>query len=71
MAGRFRLEPQRTLDEVREEIERLVPDIDVGPFTHNMIGMLLRFISNRWGRDEANRAIKDFGLEAYGWTTQP
>ena len=49
-------------------IEKEVPYIDIKPFSHNLIGLSLRQISNEFGQDRANEAIKHFDLEELGWS---
>jgi len=58
----------KTLEELREKIEDEVPYVDVKPYSHNIIGLLLSQIAKEHGRAEANKAIEDFGLEELGWS---
>ena len=59
-----------TLDDWRDTIEREAPYVDVKPYSHNIIGIALSAIASKWGKEEANKAIEDFGLEELGWTKQ-
>jgi len=68
MSIAHRARKEKTLDELREEIEELAPTIDVKPYSHNIVGLCLLQISQRYGPDEVNRAIVDFDLKAKGWT---
>jgi len=56
-----------TLEDLRDDIAQEVPYIDVKPYSHNIVGLLLQAIDNRFGKDEANKAIVDFRLERKGW----
>jgi hypothetical protein len=59
---------KKSLTQLRKEIRAEVPYVDVKPFSHNIIGCLLRIIDRDYGKDEANRAIKDCGLLRLGWS---
>lgn len=56
-----------TLDELRDQIEGEAEDIDVKPYSHNIVGLLLSQVAKEFGREAANQCIRDFGLEAKGW----
>lgn len=57
----------KTLKELRKQIEKEVPYVDIKPYSHNIIGLVLMQISQQFGKEEANRAIEDFDLESMGW----
>ena len=57
----------KTLQEWRQEIKREVPFVGVKPYSHNIINISLQAIAERFGREEANKAIRDFHLEKLGW----
>lgn len=59
--------PPPTLDELRERIEHEVDYVDVKPYSHNIISLALMQINEGYGNAEANRAIRDFGLDDLGW----
>lgn len=40
------------------------------PKTTNSIAQALRMLSGKYGVDEANKAIRDFGLTKFGWEEQ-
>ena len=52
---------------LRERIEREAPFVGIKPYSHNIIGLTLNGIAGEFGVTEANRAIRDFGLEELGW----
>ncbi len=58
----------RTLEEYREKIEEEADYIDIRPYSHNIVGLLLSSIAAHYGDDEAKKAIKDFHLEEKGWS---
>jgi hypothetical protein len=58
----------KSLDYLRQEIDDEVDYIDVKPYSNNIVGLLLSQIAKEYGQDEANRAIRDFGLERKGWS---
>lgn len=39
-----------------------------GKYTHNIITLELQLINKEFGREEANRAIRDLGLDKLGWS---
>lgn len=57
-----------TLEQLRAKIAREVGFIDVKPYSHNIVGLLLSQIAQEHGTAEANRAIRDFGLKRKGWS---
>lgn len=59
----------RTLDNLREEIARVAPLVDTpaGRYAHNIVSICLMQINDSHGRDAANEAIEDYGLEPLGW----
>lgn len=57
----------KTLKELRDQIREEVPYVDVKPYSHNIVGILLWEISAQYGDGYANKAIRDFGLEKLGW----
>jgi hypothetical protein len=56
-----------TLGQWRTRIKREAPYVDVKPYSHNIISLVLSAIAKEYGQAEANRAIEDFGLEELGW----
>ena len=58
---------KRSLEELKEIIDRERDFVDVKPFSHNIISLTLSEIANTYGEDEANKAIDDFDLEELGW----
>lgn len=58
---------EKTLEELRERIEEEAQYVDVKPYSHNIISLTLRMIDTQYGKEEANKAIEDFGLEDLGW----
>jgi len=59
---------KKTLKGWRKTIKKEVPYVDTKQYSHNLISLALRAIDGEWGTEEANKAIKDFGLEALGWS---
>jgi hypothetical protein len=58
---------ERTLSELRESIDDEVEFVDVKPYSHNIISLTLSIIAKQFGKEAANNAIEDYGLEKYGW----
>ena len=56
-----------TLEELRDKIKYESDFVGVKPFSHNLIGICLSRIAKEFGQEEANKAIRDFGLDNLGW----
>lgn len=56
------------LKSLYDKIEKEVDYIDVKPFSHNIVGLVLQEISKEFGQDRANEAIDHFNLELLGWS---
>ena len=59
----------KTLEELRAEIEHEAQYVDIKPYSHNIIALILSQIAKGYGQPEANRAITDFALDMMGWST--
>jgi hypothetical protein len=57
-----------TKEQWLEDIKNEVPFIGLKPYSHNIISLSLMAISKKWGKKEANKAIKKFGLDKLGWS---
>ena len=57
----------KTLKELRAQIKKEVPYVDIKPYSHNIIGLVLMQIAKEFGKGEDNKAIDDFGLVKLGW----
>ena len=55
------------LRNLRSKIRKEVDYVDIKPYSHSIIGLVLMQIAKRFGKDVANKAIRDFGLEELGW----
>ncbi len=58
------------LGALQSEISAAIPALDKGGYAHNIISICLRSIAKHHGKAEANRAIRDFGLDKKGWSEQ-
>ena len=58
----------KRMEELYAKIEAEVDYIDVKPFSHNIVGLVLRQIADEFGQDHANDAIEHFQLELLGWS---
>jgi hypothetical protein len=59
-----------TLSELRDRIRWEAPHVGRKPYSHNIIRIVLVEIEKRFGRAEANRAVRDFNLERKGFNTE-
>lgn len=57
----------KTLKDWQDVVKREVPDIDIKPYSHNIIGLALSAIASEFGKDEANRLIRKHKLNHRGW----
>lgn len=60
----------KSLEEHRAIIRKEVPHIDRKPFSSNIIAITLKMIADDFGKDEANKAIRDFKLDKKGWSEE-
>ena len=60
----------KSLEELRTQIEKEVSYVDLKPFSHNIISLCLQMIMNDYGKEEANKAVKELGLKRLGWREQ-
>lgn len=58
---------EKNLKELRKQIFNERKWVDIKPYSHNIISLCLQMISNKYGKDEANKTIKDFDLNELGW----
>ncbi len=42
--------------------------LDIREHSHHIISLELRMIANEFGTVEANRTIRDYGLDKLGWS---
>ena len=56
-----------TLARCRKAIQQEVPFVDVKPYSHNIISLVLSKIARTWGQASANKTIRDFDLKSLGW----
>ena len=58
---------KKTLQELKEIIQIERDFIGIKPYSHNIIGITLLEISQKFSRKEANKCIDEFELEKHGW----
>lgn len=63
---------QKLIDEVMEnartQIEKEVEFVDIKPFSHNIISLVLMQVSSKIGNKYANVLIEEYDLEELGWS---
>lgn len=59
------------LAELRKRVKCESPYIGVKPYSHNIVRLTLAQIAQDHGRAEANKAVRDFGLESKGFNMEP
>ena len=60
-----------SLDELRDRIRWEAPCAGCKPYSHNIVRIVLAEIEKKFGRAEANRAVRDFKLESKGFNQEP
>ncbi len=58
----------KELDDLRMQIKKEIKFIDIKPYSHNIVNLLLGMINKEYGQEETNKAIEDFELEDLGWS---
>ena len=56
-----------TKEELIAQIRTEIPYIDIRPYSHNIIGIVLGQIADQFGDAEAEKLIKTLGLDKRGW----
>jgi hypothetical protein len=56
---------------LRAQIKREARYIGRKPYSHNIVRLVLADIDKRFGRAAANKAVRDFNLEAKGFNEEP
>lgn len=57
----------KTYKEYKDAIANHVEEIDYKPYSHNLISLMLGSVAKKWGKDKANKIIKELKLEELGW----
>ena len=60
-----------SLPKLRAKIKEEARFIDVRPYSHNLVSMMLRQMAKAFGRRAANQAIRDFRLKRKGYSEEP
>jgi hypothetical protein len=63
--------PESTLDDLRDCLQREAPYVGIKPFSHNIVRITLVQIEQKFGRAEANKAVRDFRLKRKGFNEEP
>ena len=58
------------LAELRARIRMEAHYIGKKPYSHNLVGMLLREVAEKFGIAEANKAVRNFHLKAKGFNEE-
>ena len=57
----------KTLSQLKKEIKKEIPFVNIKPFSHNIISMGLRIVADEYGKEEANKIVRDFNLSRIGY----
>jgi len=65
-----RKDEDASLAKLRGRIQREAPYIGIKPYSHNIVRLVLADIQDKYSRAEANRAVRDFGLQSKGFNQE-
>ena len=57
-------------EEIIATIKKEIPFVDVKPYSHNIINLKLRLLSEKYGIEEANKLIENTELKNLGWSKE-
>lgn len=60
-----------SLAELRERVRKDARTVGLLPYSHNLVRLSLHEIEQRFGRAEANKAVRDFHLTQQGFNEEP
>ena len=55
------------LEDLKKNIKKEIPFVDVKPFSHNIISMTLSMIEETYGEDVAIQTMSELRLDKLGW----
>lgn len=55
------------MENARNKLDEHVGDIDIKPYSHNIVSIVLLGVASKIGTDYANQLIDDYNLEELGW----
>ena len=55
------------LEDLKKNIKKEIPFVDVKPFSHNIINMTLSKIEETYGEDVAIQTMSELRLDKLGW----
>ena len=61
-------ESKKELDRLEREIYKESAWVDIKRYSHNIISLMLARIMDRYGKHVSNRIIKEYELDALGWS---
>jgi len=56
------------MNDARQKLKKEVRFIDVKPYSHNIVSLVLMGVSSKIGNTYANQLIDEFKLERKGWS---
>lgn len=62
---------QQLLDDIAKAAKQLRSRTQPDGYAPQIISLSLRALEKVYGREEANRVIRDFGLKRLGWKEEP
>jgi hypothetical protein len=56
-----------TKEEIINKIKKEIPYVDVKPFSHNIIGLELNVLAEKYGQEEVEKIVRETNLKNIGW----
>jgi hypothetical protein len=56
-----------TKEEIINKIKKEIPYVDVKPYSHNIIGLELNVLAEKYGQEEVEKIVRETNLKNIGW----
>tara|TARA_R100000426_G_scaffold86684_1_gene68776 strand:- start:1120 stop:1317 length:198 start_codon:yes stop_codon:yes gene_type:complete len=56
-----------TKEEIINKIKKEIPYVDVKPYSHNIIGLQLNVLAEKYGQEEVEKIVRETNLKNIGW----
>jgi len=56
-----------TKEEIINKIKKEIPYVDVKPYSHNIIGLQLNVLADKYGQEEVEKIVRETNLKNIGW----
>ena len=56
-----------TKEEIINKIKKEIPYVDIKPYSHNIIGLELNVLADKYGQEEVEKIVRETNLKNIGW----